>query len=240
MTTFVLVPGMWLGAWAWQDVASRLAEAGHDPRPVTLSGVAERAAEATPQTDLDTHVADVVALIEGADLRDVVLVGHSYGGMVVSVAAGVLAARLRRVVYVDSGPLPEGMSQFGTNPPEQQERILAEIGDGFLAPVPPFRPDPDDPSLAGLDADMLALLRERATPHPFASARQPVHYRPDFATVPSALISCMFPAAQVHEMIAAGHPYFALLAGADVLELPTGHWPMLSRPTDLATLLSTL
>jgi len=240
MTTMVLVPGMWLGAWAWQDVASRLAEAGHDVRAVTLTGLAERSGEATPQTDLDTHAADVVSLLEKEDLHDVVLVGHSYGGMVVSTAAGQVAGRIRRVVYVDSGPLPAGVSQFDTTPPEEQERTRAQVGDGFLVAVPPFDPADDSPALAGLDAAARERIRTHGTPHPFASVTQPVHYTPDYASLPQTLISCMFPAAQVRAMIDAGHPFFALLRGADVIELPTGHWPMFSRPDDLADLLAGL
>jgi pimeloyl-ACP methyl ester carboxylesterase len=237
MTTMVLVPGMWLGAWAWRDVASGLAAAGHDVRPVTLTGLAERAAEASAGTDLDTHVADVVTLLEKEDLRDVVLVGHSYGGMVVSTAAGLVADRIRRVVYVESGPLPEGVSQFDTNPAEEQERIRAEVGDGYLVAVPPFEQD-GSPALAGLDESALTRIRAEATPHPFASVTQPVHYTPDYARLAQTLITCMFPAAQAREMIATGHPFFALLRGADVEELPTGHWPMFSRPADLAEMLA--
>jgi pimeloyl-ACP methyl ester carboxylesterase len=245
MTTIVLVPGMWLGAWAWQDVTRHLAEAGHDARPVTLTGLAERASEASAATNLDTHVADVVTLLEKDDLRDVVLVGHSYGGMVVSTAAGRVAHRLRRVVYVDSVPLPEGMSQFDTTPPDEQERIRAQVGDGYLVPVPPFDPAlegaagsaQDASTLAGLDERALARIRAGATPHPFASVTQPVTYTPAFFTVPAALITCLFPQERVRELIDAGDPYFALLRGADVYGLPTGHWPMFSRPEELARLL---
>ena len=77
MTTFVLVPGFWLGAWAWDAVTSELTAAGHDVHPVTLTGLAERAAEATPEVNVDTHIADLTRLIRERGLRDVVLVGHS-------------------------------------------------------------------------------------------------------------------------------------------------------------------
>jgi pimeloyl-ACP methyl ester carboxylesterase len=235
MTTMVLVPGMWLGAWAWQDVASGLAAAGHDVRPVTLTGLAERAAEASAGTDLDTHVADVVTLLEKEDLRDVVLVGHSYGGMVVSTAAGQVADRVRRVVYVESGPLPE-RCRSSTPTRGGAGAYPRQVGDSYLA-VPPFEQD-GSPTLAGLDEEALARIRAQATPHPFASVTQPVHYTPDYARLAQTLITCMFAAAQAREMIATGHPFFALLRGADVEELPTGHWPMFSRPADLAELLA--
>ncbi|NUT37081.1 MAG: alpha/beta hydrolase [Hamadaea sp.] len=241
MTTMVLVPGMWLGAQAWQDVADKLTAAGHDVHPVTLPGVGDRAAEATAGTDLDAHVDDVIALFDRLDLRDVVLVGHSYGGMVVSTAAGRLADRIKRVVYVDSGPLPEGVSQFDTTAPEEQERTRVQVGDGFLVPPPSFDPaDMGSEMLAGLDESTLARMRSQATPHPYASVTQPVHYTPAYASLPQTLVTCMFPAAMVQQMIDDGHPFFALLKGADVVELPTGHWPMFSRPDDLAAVLGVL
>jgi pimeloyl-ACP methyl ester carboxylesterase len=228
---------MWLGAWAWSDLAERLAGAGHDPHPLTLTGLAERAGEATPDTDLDTHVADVVSHLESHDLRDVMLVGHSYGGMVVSTAAGRVADRVARVVYIDSGPLPEGMAQFDTNPPGTQEEIRAEVGDGYLIPVPPFDPAEDPAMLAGLDEAALKRMRSLATPHPFKSATQPVSYTPDFAGIPAALVTCTFPLDQVRSMIDDGHPFFALLKNADVYAVPTGHWPMFSEPVKLAEVL---
>jgi len=104
MTTFVLVPGAWLGAWAWHDVTARLRAAGHDVYPLTLTGLADRAHTGGPDTDLDTHATDVTALIEAEELRDVVLVGHSYAGSVVTLAADRVPDRLRTVVYVDSCP----------------------------------------------------------------------------------------------------------------------------------------
>src|SRR5690349_10380021 len=100
MSSIVLVPGAWLGGWAWQRVVDDLRTRGLDVWPVTLGGVAERSAEAGPDTDLEQHVSEVIELIESADLRDVLLVGHSYGGMVVSTAAGRIADRIGRVVYL--------------------------------------------------------------------------------------------------------------------------------------------
>jgi pimeloyl-ACP methyl ester carboxylesterase len=87
MTTYLLVPGMWIGAWAWHDVTAALRAAGHDVYPLTLTGLADRSHLLCPGVDLDTHVADIVRLVEVEDLRDVVLVGHSYGGLPVSAAA---------------------------------------------------------------------------------------------------------------------------------------------------------
>jgi len=236
MATFVLVPGFWLGAWAWREVTTSLRAAGHEVHPLTLTGVADRAHLAGPDVDLDTHTTDIVRLIETEDLRDVVLVGHSGGGMPVAQAADRIPDRLARVVYVDSGPLPDGVAQFDTNPPEEQERLRALIGDGHLLPPPAWDPADDPANLAGLDDEILDLLRARTTGQPLRTATDPVR-RTGGRPVPTALIACTFPVEVVRDMIAQGHPFFAGLAGGDLYGLPTGHWPMFSEPKRLAELL---
>jgi pimeloyl-ACP methyl ester carboxylesterase len=247
MTTFVLVPGFWLGGWAWDEVAASLRAAGHRAYQVTLTGVAENAHLATPETDgpaaqidLDTHTDDVVRLIEQEDLRDVVLVGHSGGGMPVTQAADRIPERIKRVVYVDSGPLPDGMSQFDTNEPEEQERLRAEIGDGHFVPVRDWDPEADPVLLAGLDEAALATLRKRSTPHPLGAATQPVRRTGAGDALPVALVACVFPVEQVEAMVAQGHPLFVAFRGAEIRGLPTGHWPMLSEPKRLAEILAEL
>jgi len=112
MSTYILVPGMWIGAWVWREVTADLRAAGHDVYPLTLTGVADRSHLLGPDIDLDTHVADIVRLIEAEDLHEVVLVGHSYGGLPVSTAALRVRDRIKTVVYVDSGPLPVGTAQM--------------------------------------------------------------------------------------------------------------------------------
>jgi pimeloyl-ACP methyl ester carboxylesterase len=228
---------MWLGAWVWRPVTSALRAAGHDVYPLTLTGVADRSHLARPDVDLDTHTTDIVRLIEAEDLHDVVLVGHSYGGVPVTAAADRIPERIARVAYVDSGPLPDGTSQFDTVPPEEQERIRAEVGDGHLVPPPNWDPADDPVTMAGLDDAALAALRARSTPHPLASATQPLKRTAAGLPVPAALVACIFPLDQVQEMIEQGHPFFAGVAGADFVALPTGHWPMFSEPVRLAEIL---
>jgi pimeloyl-ACP methyl ester carboxylesterase len=219
---------MWIGAWAWRGVTETLRAAGHDVYPLTLTGVADRGHLLGPDVDLDTHVEDIVRLVETEDLRDVVLVGHSYGGLPVSAAALRLRDRIRHVVYVDSGPVPEGMCQLDLG----GEDDAALTGDA-VAPRP-WDPQADPVLLAGLDEAALALLRTRSTPHPRASVAQPLGPRATSADLPTTLIACTFPMEQIAEMMAAGHPFFAGLAEARIVPLPTGHWPMLSEPKALA------
>jgi pimeloyl-ACP methyl ester carboxylesterase len=108
MATYVLVPGAWLGAWAWDRVGARLREDGHHVHPISLTGLGERASEADAGVDLDTHVADVVDAVRRDDLSDVILAGHSYAGMVVTGAVERVRDRISQLVYVDSGPFPTG------------------------------------------------------------------------------------------------------------------------------------
>jgi pimeloyl-ACP methyl ester carboxylesterase len=229
MTTYVLVPGMWIGGWAWRDVTAALRGAGHEVFPLTLTGVAERVHLLGPDTDLDLHTEDIVRLVEVEDLRDVVLVGHSYGGMPVSAAALRLRDRVARVVYVDGGPLPVGTSQQSMTP--------GPVPEGDAVPPREWDAGKDPVLLAGLDEAALELLRTRSTPHPAASTRQPLGARATSEDLPTTLVACSLPPEQIKEMMAAGHPFFAGLTEAEIVSLPTGHWPMLSEPIALAGVL---
>jgi pimeloyl-ACP methyl ester carboxylesterase len=238
MTTFVLVPGMWLGAWAWRDVTGLLRKAGHEVYPVTLTGLAERRHLGGPGVDLDTHATDVAALIETEELTDVVLVGHSYGGFVVTAVADRIPERLREVVYLDSGPLPNGTSLLTSGDEESQRKTKEQVGDGWEVPPRDWDAEADPYLLAGLSPEMLAELRRRSTPHPYGSVAQPLVVSERAASVPRTMIACTFPLDQVKSMIADGHPWFTGLVDARLLGLPTGHWPMFSAPDGLVDLLS--
>ncbi|WP_026313873.1 alpha/beta hydrolase [Actinomadura flavalba] len=243
MATFVLVPGFWLGAWAWDGVAARLRASGHTVRAVTLRGLAERADEADG-AGVDDHVADIVAVVEDGDLRDVVLVGHSGAAVPVTGAAERLADRLARVVYVDTAPLPSGLGVLDFWEPEQRaegEKAIAATGGRFLPP-PPFTANPDAPDLAGLSEADLALLRERATPEPAGAVTGALHRAPEPPAVPATMVATSIPLPAVRQMIEGGAPMFAELGGErwSFAELPTGHWPMLSEPERLADLLAGL
>ncbi|GIF71474.1 hypothetical protein Asi02nite_09920 [Asanoa siamensis] len=206
----------------WDAVAERLRAAGDRAIGVTLAGVGDRADEG--DADLEQHVADIIAAARGQE--NVVLVGHSYAGLPVTAAAARVP--VRRVIYVDSGPLPDGTRQLDMGPPPES-----------TGPVPPRDWDPvaDPDLLRGLDAEALALLEKRATTHPYASVAQPLR-RGGSLNPPAGLIACTFSLEQITAMRAAGHPFFASV-GDDVRisELPTGHWPMLSEPAKLADLL---
>ena len=111
MTTFVLVPGGWHGGWYYSALAGRLREAGHQALPVTLTGIGERAHLSAPAVNLDTHVEDVLAVLESEKVTDAVLVGHSYAGMVITgVADRAAPGSVRRLVYCDAYVPQDGQS----------------------------------------------------------------------------------------------------------------------------------
>src|SRR5918992_6278864 len=210
MTTYVLVGGAWLGGWCWQRVARWLRDNSHDSYPVTLTGLGERVHLASPEVDLETHITDVVNLIEFEDLRDVVLLGHSYAGLVVTGAADRIPERISELVYLDTAPLPDGGSLIEKFPPEVRRRTedrVRESGEGWKFPVPPPEELANMASLEGVDEDHLRLLYSRATPQPFGTYTQPLRLEnPAQEGLPKLGIPCSFSLDQVQEMIASGTP----------------------------------
>jgi pimeloyl-ACP methyl ester carboxylesterase len=248
MSTYVLVAGAWLGGWAWQPVTRRLRERGHDVYPMTLTGLGDRAHLATPETDLDTYLADVVNLVEFEDLHDVVLVGHSYAGHLVTGVADQIPERISVLAYLDAGPSPDGAAFMDLQPPparELIERLVGQAGEGWRIPLPAWEELEQimGASLQGLGPNERARMRAHAAAQPVRTWTQPLSLKnPAREQLPKLLITCSLPLAQVKEMVAAGHPWFAELAGPQwsFLELPTGHWPMFSVPEPLASLLHDL
>lgn len=147
----VLVAGAFLGGWAWREVGARMRSLGHEVHPVTLTGLGERVHLADRSVDLDTHIADVVNVLDYQELEDVVLVGHSYSGTVITGVADRRPERLDALVYLDTSPLPDGTAIIDVQTPEQSERQRLEVeraGDGWRWPVPPARRSPRGPTAA--------------------------------------------------------------------------------------------
>ena len=243
MAAYVLVGGGWLGGWCWQRVAPRLREEGHDAYPVTLTGLGERVHLASAQVDLQTHITDVVNVIEFEDLHDVVLLGHSYAGIVVTGVADRVPDRISKLVYLDTGPLPGGTALIETFPTEARrhiERQVEELGDGWRFPMPPQEELATFGSLQGLDDAQLELLRSRAVDQPFGTFTQPLQLEnPARKALAKVGIVCSFSLEEVQAIIASGNPVFREMASPNwrFVELPTGHYPMFSRADDLAAVL---
>ncbi|MBO2454140.1 alpha/beta hydrolase [Actinomadura barringtoniae] len=243
MATYVLVPGFWLGAWAWDEVAADLRAAGHEVFAVTLTGLAERAGELTRDVGVQTHVADITGVIEDNDLREVILVLHSGANVPGTGAADRIPERIKRVVYVDTGPLPSGMRGIEFFDPEEQAATVKQVeseGEGWKIPVRDLDPAADPQLLAGLTAEHLEEFARRGTPQPYASWDEAMTRPEPLPSTPKTLVLNTFPLAAVEQMASAGIPAFALMSGPEwtYRELPTGHWPMFSTPHELAEILA--
>jgi pimeloyl-ACP methyl ester carboxylesterase len=148
MATFVLVHGAWQGGWCYREVASLLRQAGHEVYTPTLTGLGERAHLMSRTIDLSTHVEDILAVIRCENLSDVILCGHSYGGMVIAGLAEQIADKLRTLVYLDAFVPENGKSLSDYLPAEQVEHMRADAaqnGDGYkVTPLPAafFRVNP--------------------------------------------------------------------------------------------------
>jgi pimeloyl-ACP methyl ester carboxylesterase len=245
----VLVPGACLGGWAWKEVAARLRAGGHDVYPVTLTGLGDRAHLATREIDVETHVTDVMNVLDYEGLEDAVLVGHSYSGVVVGAVAAERPERLNASVYLDTGPLPDGMAISDVQPPElrDRQRLDAEQGgDGWLWPVPDRATLESGifGSAAGLRDEHFRWLRERGTPQPYATLTSPVRTKRDITGVVRRVeIFCSagggMSVEAVRGLIAEGDPRAEIFAAPDweLHEIETGHWAMWSAPEELAGLL---
>lgn len=253
MATYVLVGGAWIGGWAWQRVARRLRQRGHDVYPVTLTGLGERVHLARPEVDLETFIADVVNLLTFEDLAGVTLVGHSYAGIVISGVADRAPERVARLVFCDSAPFVDGEAYLDILPADAQTALrgtVASTGDGWRLPFPSIEDLGAGASLRGLDDADLALLQARATPHPFASYAQPLRLGMDAGTLERvatperwsaperAVIACD----GVRTLVGFGVPRIVEMTREPwrYVDLDTGHWPMLSAPGELATALHDL
>jgi pimeloyl-ACP methyl ester carboxylesterase len=232
MATFVLVHGAWHGGWKWRFVAPILRRAGHEVYAPTLTGLGERAHLAGPSIDLDLHVQDVAALLEMEDLREVVLLGHSYGGMVVTGVAERCPERIRRLVYLDAFVPENGkclLDYVGRAVPERAAAFRGE-GERFGSIAPPPL------SLWGVTRpEQLAFAKPRETRHPFHTFTQPIRLaNPQARGLPRTFIYCSSPATGTFDQFAAkyrGDPAWRFH------ELATGHDAMILVPENLAAIL---
>jgi pimeloyl-ACP methyl ester carboxylesterase len=221
----ILIPGMWLNGSAWDSVVPALEKAGHGVHALTLPGMESRAADRSAVTLADL-VGAVVAAIDSAG-DEVVLVGHSMGGGLAHAAADARVDRVARVVYVDSWPTGDGGHLNSGLPVENGE-----------VPLPDWSQF-DDEDLVDLDDSLRAAFRERAIPWPGLISRDPVQLTDDRRyDVPSTVIACEFTSTQLREWTAEGGSNLqelGKLRAVEYVDLPTGHWPMFTKPAELAS-----
>ncbi|MFF0154643.1 alpha/beta fold hydrolase [Micromonospora sp. NPDC005203] len=226
MADFVLVAGAWLGSWAWDEVVPPLRAAGHDAYPLTLSGLAERRGVVAGQ---QTHVQDIVDEVERRDLRDVVLVGHSYSGIPVGQAAERIGDRLTRVVFVDA-EVPVDGGSFASGWWQGQAAFEALLADNGSSWAPVGAADLDG---QGLTDEQATRLVEGSTPHPGATLTEPAVLTRPLGELPATYLKCLLDGPEPNDTV-------ATLLTSDrwrLVTMATGHWPMFSQPTELAQIL---
>jgi pimeloyl-ACP methyl ester carboxylesterase len=223
--TFVLVHGAWVGSRCWREVADILRAGGHRVFTPTLTGLGERSHLLSPSVDLTTHVTDVVNVINYERLSDIVLVGHSYGGMVITGVAGkVPEGAIRSIVFLDAF-VPRAGQSLADIVGEEAARLV--YGDKDPVPPPAW--------IAGEDATLARCFLHESTPHPRASKFERVTGTAgrDRVAIKTFVLatrpSTGFLAAYAHELRA--DPRWR------VEEIPCGHMTMLDMPEETAAML---
>jgi pimeloyl-ACP methyl ester carboxylesterase len=232
MATFLMIPGAWLGGWCWGGVEAPLRANGHRIVSATLTGLGERAHLASRETSLETHVADVVNLFHWRDLHDVTLVGHSYGGTVITGVAEQIADRIGRLVYLDASVPRDGESNddvIGSTMAAQLRASALSDGDGWLVP-------PADYVTARLTDDRLrSWVSKRLTPHPLRPFSEPVRLGSSAAAaLPRAFIQT------TRSPLYDGLMARAREAGWPCREIGGGHYAMFTQPAVVARALHEL
>lgn len=231
MANFVLVHGAFNGAWVWQRVARILRAAGHEVLTPTLTGAGQRFHLLNREVNLSTHVQDIVAAIEHEDLRDVTLVGHSYGGAVITMAADRVAARLRRVVYLDAAAPGEGQASTGAFAEGTADK-LTELSDAdWLLPPLPL-------AVVGVtDPDDGAWMDARRHAHPMSTLHEPLRLTGESAKVPRSYIVHTQKQAMVELFGVDPLAPFVARARQDgwrLQEIAAGHDAMFTHPQQVA------
>ena len=233
MATFVLVHGSFGGGWVWQKVTPLLRVQGHEVYTPRLTGLSDRSHLLDCGVNLTTHITDVASLLYYEDLSEVVLVGHSYAGMVITGVAEKVPERLSKLVYLDAYVPSDGQNEFDLWPTEERIAAQADMMAGRgLRQAPP-------PAILGItDPEMAEWSYARFTPHPLATYDQPVQS----GNAKSAAISRAYIRCTAGQWTPRFAPFAekAKSAGWDVYELATGHMAMLTAPREVAELLHAL
>ena len=231
MALFVLIHGAWEAGWVWRSVEDHLRAAGHEVFRPSLTGVGERSHLLTRAVDLEMHISDILGLIKWERLRNVTLVGHSYGGMVATGVADRARDLIGSLVYLDAFLPKDGQSLFDLLPRERTAgmmKIVEEHGEGWYVPVEAM------PGQQVTEPSEAALLKELSVPQPLATFSQKLHLSGNYLEVEKKAY-----------VIASGYSPSVFTPFADearefgwpVDDLPTHHFVMLSMPRETATVL---
>ena len=220
--TFVVAHGAWSAGWGWKKMHPLMTARGHRLLTPSYTGLGERAHLANANIDLDTHITDIVNVLVYEDLRDVVLVGHSYGGMVSTGVADRARDRVSRLIYIDAFVPEDGQSLFDLTGQNVEQSRAAAQDRWRVAPMPLPADTPHED---------LPWLAARRMPHPIKTFEQPLRLTSGPLTLPRHYVLCT-----KNEMF---RPFYnkAKAAGWPVYEVASSHNPHITVPTQLADLL---
>lgn len=232
MATFLIAHGAWSAGWSWKKMRPLLNDLGHDLFTPTYTGVGERVHLASSEVGLETHIADILGLLEFEDLQNVFLVGHSYGGMVATGVADRAPECLAHLVYLDAFVPRDGQSLFDLQPADIQagkRDAVRTAGDGWKVPPNPLPPDTSE-------AD-IAWIMPRRVMQPLKTFEQPVHLSGAGERLPKTYIYCTRPAPG---NIFRSFAQRARSEGWNCIEIDSSHSPHITAPQVLATLLDNI
>jgi pimeloyl-ACP methyl ester carboxylesterase len=235
MATFVLVHGAWFGGWCWQKVIPFLEEASHEVYAPTLTGLAERASELSPDIGLETHIQDIAGELVEKHLHSVILVGHSYGTMVITGVVDAVPERIAHLVYLDTFVPRNGESMADVSPV-----VIGLLRKQAQAHGDGWRVDSRGTYGVTTEPDRSWVLRS-VTPQPLKTFEQPLHLKNPaiVEAVPRTHIDCTGSGFFFSFMrrILARRALPPTEAGWRLRQLPTGHCAMITMPRELADLL---
>jgi pimeloyl-ACP methyl ester carboxylesterase len=229
--TFLVCHGAWSAGWVWKKMHPLMQAAGHRLVTPTYTGLGEREHLANPSIDLETHIQDILNVIQYEDLRDIVLIGHSYGGMVATGVADRARDRIAQLIYLDAFVPSGGQSLFDLNKAaEPSMRDAAKSGDGWRIPPNPTPPDtpPDD----------AAWLAERRVAQPLKCFEMPLVLHGGEPTLPRSYIYALrAPPADTFRPFA---ERAQTEAGWRYMEIDASHSPHVTAPKEVMALLQRL
>ena len=232
MATFVLVHGAWAGSLIWRPNARALRQAGHEVYTPTLTGIGERKHLASRSVDLNTHIQDVLGVIDYEDLSDIILVGHSYGGMVVSGVADAIPEKIHSLVYLDAFVPRNGQSLFSLVPadaPRPDRPPIPAAEDYLTPPLPPG-------AFGNASSEVLRFFERKTSAQPTACFTQGIKLTGGIDRIKRKVyIYCNVPApttfTQFYEKLKADPRW-------KVATLPCTHMAQMDMPNELTALLA--
>lgn len=229
---YLLVHGAWHGGWCWRRVSDRLMSAGHRVFAPSLTGLGDRRHLLNREVNLETHIQDIIELIGTEELRDVILVGHSYGGIVITGVAARVHERLKQLVYLDSVLVEDGDSWSSAHSADvvaARRKAAQESSAGLTLPVPKA-------SVFGvIDSGDQAWVDRRMTPHPFSTYQQTMQWGgPIGNRLPKVYVDCTSPALPA---LAGMKNKYRGRAEWPFIEMKTGHDAMVTAPREVADFL---